>query len=122
MSRLRGQLVFCLCLIALLGVARPAQAVPDFPEPSSYPISWELKFTHGTPRRIAVDVSDSSLPRAYWFMTYTATNETDKEQQFYPQIDLLTADGKVHASDEKTPNKVFEEIRRVRIGRGNPMN
>jgi hypothetical protein len=110
MSRLRTQLVLILA-VAVLGLARISRAEPDYPKPSSYPISWELKFTHGLPHRIAVDVTDQTTPRAYWYMTYTVTNEGDKEQRFYPQIDLLTADGNVHHSDEKTPQKVFEEIR-----------
>ena len=109
-SRILLSLPVLLCLI-VLGVARSSSAEPDFPTPSPYPISWELKFVHGTPHRISVDVADSNIPRAYWYMTYTVTNEGDKEQRFYPQIDLLTADGQVHHSDEKTPKKVFEEIR-----------
>ena len=98
---------------AFLGAVWPrsAQATPDFPVPSAYPISWELKFTHATPARIAVDVADSPIPKAYWYMTYTVTNEGDKEQRFYPQIDLLTADGKVHSSDAKVPDKVFRAIK-----------
>jgi hypothetical protein len=110
MSRLCCQVVLILAVV-VLAMSCPVLAAPDFPKPSPYPIAWELKFTHGTPRRIAVDVTDSTSPRGYWYMTYTVTNEGDKEQRFYPQIELLTADGKVHASDEKVPNKVFEEIR-----------
>jgi len=110
MSRLRCQVVLILAVI-VLATSGIALAVPDFPTPSPYPISWELKFEHGTPHRIAVDVTHSVSPRAYWYMTYTVTNEGDKEQRFYPQIELLTADGKLHASDERTPTKVFEEIR-----------
>ena len=110
MSRLAPKVVLILAGIVLLA-ARVSLAEPDFPTPSPYPISWELKFEHGTPHRIAVDVTDSNTPRAYWYMTYTVTNEGDKEQRFYPQIELLTADGKLHASDERTPKKVFDEIR-----------
>jgi hypothetical protein len=44
-------------------------------------------------------------------MTYTVTNDGDKEQRFYPQIDLLTTDGNVHAADENIPKRVFDEIK-----------
>jgi len=100
-------------LVAMLGLALPrtVHAAPDFPVPSAYPISWELKFVHGTPARIAVAVTDSPVPKAYWYMTYTVTNEGDKEQKFYPQIDLLTADGKVHESAAKVPDAVFKAIK-----------
>lgn len=111
MSRLCRQVVLINTIFAVFGLFDVAKATPDFPTPSVYPISWELKFTHSTPKHIVVDVTDSSIPRAYWYMTYTVTNEGDKEQRFYPQIDLLTADGNVHHSDEKTPLKVFNEIR-----------
>src|SRR5271163_3810243 len=112
MSRFRCAVVLILA-VALVGTLLPLKthAAPDFPVPSSYPISWELKFSHGMPARIAVDVTDSPVPKAYWYMTYTVTNEGDKEQKFYPQIDLLTADGKVHASAEKVPDKVFQAIK-----------
>jgi hypothetical protein len=113
-STFRSSLVFTLA-IALAGVMllhpSRSKAAPDFPVPSSYPISWELKFKHGTPARISVDVTDSTTPKAYWYMTYTVTNEGDKEQKFYPQITLLTADGKTHTSDAKVPDKVFQAIK-----------
>jgi len=96
---------------ALLAMPPLSQAKPDFPVPSSYPISWELKFKHGTPARIAVAVPGQSVPKAYWYMTYTVTNDTKSEQKFYPQIDLLTADGNVHASGAKTPDAVFDAIK-----------
>ena len=107
---------YTLALMSLLAVSgavalRPAVAAPDFPVPNTYPVSWELSFTHATPRRIAVDVPDVNSPKAYWYMTYTVTNSTDKEQKFYPQIDLLTTDGKVHAADQNIPKKVFDEIK-----------
>ncbi len=103
-------------LILMIGLAaallpQTSHAAPDYPVPSSYPISWELKFTHGKPARITVDVTDSTVPKAYWYMTYTVTNEGDKEQKFYPQLDLLTSDGKVHNSAEKVPDKVFQAIK-----------
>jgi hypothetical protein len=106
------RVVFLTALSATALASRMAAlAAPDFPVPSSYPISWELKFEHGTPHRIAVDVTDSAVPKAYWYMTYTVTNEGDKEQKFYPQMELLTADGNVHKSDEKVPKKVFDSIK-----------
>ncbi len=103
--------VACLLVSAGALIARPAIAAPDFPTPNAYPSSWELKFTHSTPKRIAVDVADSPTPKAYWYMTYTVTNDTDKEQHFYPQIDLLTTDGKVHSADQNIPKKVFDDIK-----------
>ena len=89
----------------------PARAVPDFPVPSSYPISWQLDFKHGLPTRIAVDVPGSGTPKAYWYMTYMVTNNTAKEQSFYPEIDLVTDDGKIHHADQNIPKRAFDEIK-----------
>ncbi len=111
MSRFCNRVLLPALAAVVLCLALTGQAAPDFPTPSPYPISWELKFEHGTPHRISVDVNDAAVPRAYWYMTYTVTNEGDKEERFYPQTDLLTADGNVHKSDEKVPKKVFDEIR-----------
>jgi hypothetical protein len=116
MSRPRFQLrsnvgLFLLVATLGLGVPHTVKAAPDYPVPSPYQISWELKFAHGTPARIAVAVSNSPVPKAYWYMTYTVTNEGDKEEKFYPQMDLLTADGKVHESAAKVPDAVFKAIK-----------
>jgi hypothetical protein len=60
-----------------------------------------------------VDVEGIPTPKAYWYMTYTVTNNTDKERKFYPQIDLVTTDGQVHSADRNIPKKVFEEIKTI---------
>jgi hypothetical protein len=83
----------------------------DYPKPSPYPKSWELKFTHSTPRRIVVDIPGMSVPQAYWYMTYNVTNNTDKEQMFLPVFELLTKDGTVIRSDKDIPQRVFEKIK-----------
>jgi hypothetical protein len=94
----------------VVAITRPTSAAPDFPVPNAYPLSWELKFSHGIPKRIAVDVPGQP-PKGYWYMTYTVTNEGDKEQNFYPKFDILTDDGKVHQSDQKIPRQVFDKIK-----------
>ena len=82
-----------------------------FPSPAPYPISWQLDFKHGLPTRIAVDVPGSPTPQAYWYMTYTVTNTGDREQRFYPEIDLVTDDGKVHHADQNIPQRVYDQIK-----------
>jgi hypothetical protein len=99
------------CATAALTLPPAALAVFDYPVPSPYPIRWQLDFHHGLPTRIAVDVPGSATPKAYWYMTYTVTNNGDKEQRFYPEIDLVTTDGKVHHADRDIPQRVFDEIK-----------
>ncbi|MGH7177852.1 MAG: hypothetical protein ACREJC_10760 [Tepidisphaeraceae bacterium] len=98
-------------IVAAFAVAITAAALAEYPKPSLYPVSWELGFTHGTPRRIVVDVPGETVPQAYWYMTYTVTNKTDREQMFLPVFELLTRDGQVIRSDNKIPAKVFDVIK-----------
>lgn len=96
--------IFAVC--AAISVARA-----DYPKPSPYPISWELKFEHSLPKRIVVDVPGESSPKAYWYVTYTVTNKTDREQTFLPIFQMVTKEGKVVRSDKNIPAKVFDVIK-----------
>ena len=87
-----------VCLAALVLIAgflagasstAVAQEQP-YPKPSPYPKSWELDFEHGTPTRVVVQVPGQNVPQAYWYMTYTVTNNTDTEQLFLPSFDMAT--------------------------------
>lgn len=88
-----------------------SRSLADFPKPSVYPKSWELDFENTAPKRIVVQVPGESTARAFWYMTYTVTNKTDREQLFYPDFQLLTADGKVVPSDRSVPAVVFDTIK-----------
>jgi hypothetical protein len=95
-----------------LAIAAPALAGPTtYPSPSPYPISWELQFDHSTPKRIVVETPGAATPSAYWYMTYTVTNKTDKEQVFLPHFELLTRTGDVIRSDFNISQKVFDAIK-----------
>ena len=84
----------------------------DFPKPSPYPISWQLKFDHGVPRRVVVDIPGQPVPVAYWYMTYTVTNNTDQERTFLPVFEMMTKDGNVIRSDKDIPKVVFDAIKK----------
>ncbi|MEM8872955.1 MAG: hypothetical protein AAGD32_01740 [Planctomycetota bacterium] len=94
--------------IATLLPAEPAQA---FPTPSNYPISWELEFDYEDPRRIVVEVPGESEPKAFWYMTYRVTNNTDEEQLFLPVFEMLTSSGEVIRSDRGIHPDVFANIK-----------
>jgi len=83
----------------------------EYPKPSRYPISWQLKLDHGMPQRIVVKVPGKSDPQAYWYMTYTVTNDTAQEQTYLPIFEFLTTDGKVVRSDNMVPAIVFNAIK-----------
>ena len=87
----------------------PVQA--EVPKPNPYPLSWELKFEHGTPKRIAVLAPGANSPQAYWYMTFTVTNTTDREVQFLPVFEMVANDGSVTRSDTNIPKAVYDAIK-----------
>ena len=104
----------CLASVAFLLLAAfvPAALRAEYPKPSPYPVTWELEFEHSKPKRIVVHPENSTVPRAYWYITYTVTNETDQEQLFLPAFELLTEAGRVIRNDKNIPHSVFEAIKK----------
>ena len=94
-----------------LGLCLSAALAADYPEPSPYPVSWELDFQHDRPKRVVVTIPGQGN-RAFWYMAYTATNNTDEDRMFLPVFEMVTRDGKVLRSDKGVPLRVFEEIKR----------
>ena len=95
-------------LVTLIGASTLVRA--QYPKPSPFPIAWELTFEHGEPRRVVVP-GPNGVPRAYWYMTYSVTNNTDREQVFLPRFELLTREGTVIQSDRNIPAAVFAKIK-----------
>ena len=92
----------------------PARA-GKHPEPSLYPLpnAWYFTFKHGMPRRIVVDVPGLKVPTAYWYLSYTVTNNSGKEADFLPDFEMVTEDGKIRPSDRNIPLPVFDAIKKV---------
>ena len=95
----------------IASVVHPPMAAA-FPKPSIYPISWQIKFEHSKPKRIVVTTPGTNVPLAYWYMTYSVTNDTDQEQSFLPVFEMITNDGKVLRSDKDIPTEVFSAIKK----------
>jgi hypothetical protein len=102
--------IACTAAIVLGFVAAFASA--EAPKPSLYPVSWELKFEHATPKRVVVSVPNAAAPQAYWYMTFSATNNTGKERMFLPVFEMLAEDGKVIRSDKLISQSVIDVIRK----------
>jgi hypothetical protein len=101
-----------LAFSTALVIATAVRPVSAFPKPSVFPISWELKFEHSAPKRIVVRTPGTINPVAYWYMTFTVTNNTSEEQRFLPVFEMLMGDGTVIRSDKEIPAGVFDEIRK----------
>lgn len=99
--------------IGLLGMLALATVTRAYPEPSRVPLSWELKFKYAEPKRIVVEVPGEANPKAYWYVTYTVTNNTNEERQFMPAFHLLTKSGKLIRSDKGVPKIAFDKIKQA---------
>jgi hypothetical protein len=94
-----------IAAVVVGGLAVVPSASLAFPKPSTYPVSWELDFTHSKPQRITVD------GRPYWYMTYGVVNNTDEARTFLPHFELVTTDGQTIPSDRHIPRNVFDAIK-----------
>jgi hypothetical protein len=113
----RALLLAAAVVVPVSGIASSAAAadptpVLKYPEPSPFPISWELKFKHTAPKRIVVQLANQKYATAYWYITYTAINRGDKEAPFEPEFDLLAENGKTYRGNLAIPDVVFQEIRK----------
>jgi len=98
-------------LSVVLACALPLKA--DYPQPSPYPVSWELTFTHSDPRRILVQGPGDVNPQAYWYVTYHVANNTDRDTiLFYPRFDMMLEDGGDVSSDLGISPAVFDAIKK----------
>src|SRR6185503_20066026 len=88
-----------------------AALVLAYPKPNPHKISWELDFQHGQPTRILVQEPGGSSPRAYWYLAYTVTNNTNEDQLYLPVFELVDEKGNVHRSDKDVPKAVFDTIK-----------
>jgi hypothetical protein len=100
---------------SLFTLGAPSANAKAYPEPSVYPLpsAWYLNFKHAMPKRIVVSVPGDKTPTAYWYVTYTVTNNTGREQEFFPSFEMVTQDGKIHPSDRNIPLAVFKAIKKT---------
>jgi hypothetical protein len=110
----RSCLYAAFVLAAALGVgvcATSQTALAGYPEPRLAPVAWEFSFEHQQPRRVMLR-SPSGDVQAYWYMTYTVTNNTEQERSFVPEFEMVTRTGDVLPANFNIPMGVYEAIAR----------
>jgi hypothetical protein len=100
----------CAAIVTVAGLSSVAPA--RFPQPSVYPISWDLDFKFELPKRIVVEIPGQNTPKAFWYMTYIATNNTQSEQIFLPKFEWVSKTGEIFRSDREGSSAVYEAIAR----------
>jgi hypothetical protein len=103
---------FAAILCGVLALSSSPRHAAAFPKPSVFPTSWQLKFEHSAPKRIVVRTPGAVNPVAYWYMTFTVTNNTTEEQRFLPVFEMLTNDSTLIRSDKEIPAGVFDEVKK----------
>jgi len=102
---LRNSRRFALPAIATLALAAASSALLAYPQPSSYPTTWELKVETSPPKRVVIG------SKAYWYLTYKVVNESGQERTFLPAWEVLTPDGNCVRTDRLIPLHVVEAIK-----------
>jgi hypothetical protein len=104
----------CMAFMLAMPVSSRADepTTKPYPQPSLYPISWELTLKHSAPKRIVVQSPAELNPAAYWYVTYHVANNSERDNVlFYPHFDMMMEDGKIIASDKDIPPSVFSKIK-----------
>jgi len=102
---LAAMLVAAVAALAGFPASRPADAGP--PQPSPFPVRWELDFDAG-PLRLYLDPAEQT---AWWYFTYQITNRTQRDRVWAPDLVLYTDAGEILDSGDAVPTRITEAIR-----------
>lgn len=103
--------------VALVTLALSAAVCTVYaaPTPALVPPSgtWQLDLQfHGQPRQINITLPGDAAPQRFWYLPYTITNDTDRDAEFYPRVELFTDTLKLYQAGTGVRRPVFEAIRR----------
>ncbi len=94
------------CLLTLaLATAVQTQA---YPVPNPVPTRWELDFEPDYLRIATLRNPETGTPEAYWYLTYTVTNNTDTDLQFAPSFVMYDSEGRLQ--DSSAPARVTRAL------------
>jgi len=103
-----------IVLITLAAVSVSAWPLLGEPRPSEIPTSWELQFQiDNPPTAIVLTVPGKDKPQLFWYMRYTVTNHTGKDQVFIPDFTLYTDTGQLIRAGKGVHSSVFEAIKKL---------
>jgi hypothetical protein len=114
-----ASLVMASTVLAGAAVWKSPAVAMATPQPAIVSESWQLDFEYSIPRRITVELPGSSVPKAYWYITYVATNNTGSEQNFFPVIEIVDKNGVVSLANRNLSPTVFTRI--TEKERGKPL-
>lgn len=102
-------LLLCLAALPTAVLLAPTPAIAA-PEPEPVPRRWQLQIVPGDLRMASVDIPGEGA-RAFFYLTYTVTNNTGEDRNFAPSFELATDRGEIIRSGRDVPRYASEAIR-----------
>ena len=87
----RGWIFSALILVASLTWT----TVWGYPRPGASARGWQLDFKYGPMRQIRLVLPGKSRAETFWYLTYTVTNNTGRDVDFYPRSYIFTDTGQL---------------------------
>jgi hypothetical protein len=92
---LRTRTTTALCVLAAGAAVTTALA---YPVPNPVPSRWEFTFETIEFNTITLPTGRAGAPEAYWYLTYTVTNDTDADRNYAPSFVMYDDQGDLRTS------------------------
>lgn len=98
----------CVAFLTILSITAFASAAP---EPKIVPSAYQLNFTYSKPLAIALRTDKGDI-QWFWYLKYTVTNHTGKDQLYIPDVTVSYDDGAIVHAGKDIPASVFKIIQK----------
>lgn len=102
----------CVIALAVCFLGFNVQESHGYPEPSIVPKSWDLDFKVTKSDTIRMRLPGQDEKKLFYYITYTVTNKTGKDQMFIPVASMFTNRGHLLTSGRGVHPAVFKEIKK----------
>lgn len=96
-----------LAVVCAAIAAAPAHAQEVIPGAAS---TWQLDIEFHDPQRITLQLPGTAAGTTYWYMLYRVTNNTGKDVQFMPSVQLVTETLDVVTAGDHVHPAVYKKI------------
>jgi len=97
--------------VALLAPCAAKALAQEIPRPSRAPTHWELKFTFHDPQRVWITLPGDDNATLFWYMLYRVENDTGRDVQFFPQVELVSHSLEVIEGGDRISPSVYDAIK-----------
>ena len=97
----------CVAILTILSITSFASAAP---EPKIVPSAYQLDFKYNKPLAVALKTDKGDI-QWFWYLKYTVTNHTGKDQLYIPDVAVSYDDGAIVQAGKDIPASVFKIIK-----------